>query len=197
MKMMIMINCFSETFEQQKGFSLISSREHCSRSSISRISDTSRAGFEPAVSLILGLVEWSCAEVILTRLLENLVKILQLRVSFQISMVSCCTFIMDHTVQFRWTSYIQWFHHGSSTLEHDTTHKNLNFGCKEVHHLPRAWFSSLKMCIYSLTEQDILYTLHPSTHLYFYICMSCLQYLGRACSLALLVSDILLSYTDY
>ena len=57
MKMMIMINCFSETFEQQKGFSLISSREHCSRSSISRISDTSRAGFEPAVSLILGLVE--------------------------------------------------------------------------------------------------------------------------------------------
>ena len=156
MKMMIMINCFSETFEQQKGFSLISSREHCSRSSISRISDTSRAGFEPAVSLILGLVEWSCAEVILTRLLENLVKILQLRVSFQISMVSCCTFIMDHTVQFRWTSYIQWFHHGSSTLEHDTIHKNLNFGCKEVHHLPRAWFSSLKMCIYSLTEQDYL-----------------------------------------
>ena len=71
-------------------------------------------------------------------------------------MVSCCTFIMDHTVQFRWTSHIQWFHHGSSTLEHDTTHKNLNFGCKEVHHLPRAWFSSLKMCIYSLTEQDYL-----------------------------------------
>lgn len=82
--------------------------------------------------LILGLVEWSYAEVILTRLLENLVKILQLRVSFQILMVSCSTFIMNYKFQFRWTSNIQCFHHGSSALEHNTTQKNLNFSCKEV-----------------------------------------------------------------
>ena len=130
MKMIIMINCFSEMFEQQKGFSLIYSRDHCPRSLLSRISHTPRARFETAVSLILGLVEWSCEEVILTILLENLVKILQLRISFQISMVSCSTFIMDHKVQFRWTSYIQCFHHESSTPEHDTTHKNLNFAKK-------------------------------------------------------------------
>ena len=46
--------------------SLISSRDHCQRSSPSRISDTPRAGFEPAQSLSSGLVEWSCAVVITT-----------------------------------------------------------------------------------------------------------------------------------
>ena len=45
---------------------LISSRDHCHRSSPSRISDTPRAGFEPAQNLSSGLVEWSCAVVITT-----------------------------------------------------------------------------------------------------------------------------------
>ena len=46
--------------------SLISSRDHCQRSSPSRISDTPRAGFEPAQNLSSGFDEWSCAIVITT-----------------------------------------------------------------------------------------------------------------------------------
>ena len=46
--------------------SLISSRNHCQRSSPSRISDMPRTGFEPAQNLSLGLVGWSCAVVITT-----------------------------------------------------------------------------------------------------------------------------------
>ena len=42
----------------------ISSRDHCQRSSLSRISDTPLAGFEPAQNMNSGLVEWSCAVVI-------------------------------------------------------------------------------------------------------------------------------------
>ena len=38
-------------------FSLISIRDHCQRSSPSRISDTPQAGFEPAQNLSSGLVE--------------------------------------------------------------------------------------------------------------------------------------------
>ena len=47
-----------------KAFSLIFSRDHCQRSSPSRISDTPRAGFEPAQNLSSGLVEWNFAIVI-------------------------------------------------------------------------------------------------------------------------------------
>ena len=49
--------------DQQKAFSLISSRDQCQWSSPSRISDTPRAGFQPAQNLSLGYVEWSCAVV--------------------------------------------------------------------------------------------------------------------------------------
>ena len=52
--------------DRRKAFSLISSRDHCQRSSPSRISDTPRAGFERAQSLSSALVEWSCAVVITT-----------------------------------------------------------------------------------------------------------------------------------
>ena len=41
-------------------------RDHCQRSSPSRISDTPRAAFEPAQNLSSGFVEWSCAVVITT-----------------------------------------------------------------------------------------------------------------------------------
>ena len=45
---------------------LISSRDHCQRSSPSRISDTPRAEFEFAQNLSSVLVEWSCAVVTTT-----------------------------------------------------------------------------------------------------------------------------------
>ena len=49
-----------------KGFSLISSRDHCQRSSPSWISVAPRAGFEPAQNLSSGLVGWICAVEITT-----------------------------------------------------------------------------------------------------------------------------------
>ena len=64
--MMMMMDCFCGMVDQRKAFSLISSQDHWQRSSPSRISDTPRAGFEPAHSLSSGLVEWSCAVVITT-----------------------------------------------------------------------------------------------------------------------------------
>ena len=48
---------FCGIVDQRKVFSLVSSRDHCQRSSPSRISDTLRAGFEPAQNLSSGLVE--------------------------------------------------------------------------------------------------------------------------------------------
>ena len=68
MMMMMMVNCFYGIVDRRKSFSLISSRDHCQRSSPSRISDTPRAGFEPAQSLSSGLIEWSCTVVITTTL---------------------------------------------------------------------------------------------------------------------------------
>ena len=62
----MMMNCFCGMVDRRKAFSLISSRDHCQRSSPSRISDTPRAGFEPAQNLSSDLVEWSCAVVITT-----------------------------------------------------------------------------------------------------------------------------------
>ena len=53
------VNCDDER-------SLFSSRDHCQRPSPSRISDTPRAGFEPAQNLSSGFDEWSCAVVITT-----------------------------------------------------------------------------------------------------------------------------------
>ena len=61
---LMMANCFCGMVDRRKAFSLISSRDYCQRSSSSRISDTPRAGFEPAQNLSSGFVEWSCAVVI-------------------------------------------------------------------------------------------------------------------------------------
>ena len=66
MMMMMMMNCFCSMVDRRKAFSLISSRDHCQRSSPSRISDTLRAGFEPAQNLSSDFVDWSCAVVIST-----------------------------------------------------------------------------------------------------------------------------------
>ena len=61
-----LINCFCGMVDRRKAFNLISSRDHCQRSSPSRISDTPRTGFKPAQNLSSGLVGWSCAVVIPT-----------------------------------------------------------------------------------------------------------------------------------
>ena len=63
---MIMMNCFCSMVDQRKVFSLISSQDHCQRSSPLRIFDMLRAGFEPAQNLSSGLVGWSCTVVITT-----------------------------------------------------------------------------------------------------------------------------------
>ena len=57
----LMMNCFCGMIDRHKALSLISSWDHCQRSSPRRISDTSRAGFEPAQNLSSGFVEWSRA----------------------------------------------------------------------------------------------------------------------------------------
>ena len=67
-QLMMIINCFCGMVDRRKVFSLISSRDHCQRSSPSRISDTPRAGFEPVQNLGSGSVEWNCAVVITTTL---------------------------------------------------------------------------------------------------------------------------------
>ena len=64
MMMMMMMNCFCGMGDQRKAFGLISSRDHCERSLPSRISDTPRAGFEPAQNLSSGLVECYLAQAI-------------------------------------------------------------------------------------------------------------------------------------
>ena len=60
------IEFFCGIVDGRKTFSIISSPDHCQRSSPSQISDTPRAGFEPAQNLSSGIVEWSCAVVITT-----------------------------------------------------------------------------------------------------------------------------------
>ena len=62
----MIMNCFCGMVGRRKAFSLISSRDHCQRSSPSWISDTPRAGFEPAQNPSSDFVEWSCAVVITT-----------------------------------------------------------------------------------------------------------------------------------
>ena len=64
MMMMMIMNFFCGMADRRKAFRLISSRDHCQRSSHLWISDTLRAGFEPAQNLSSGLVEWSCTVVI-------------------------------------------------------------------------------------------------------------------------------------
>ena len=66
MMMMMMMNCLCGMVDRRKAFVLISSGDHCQRSSPSLISYMPRSGFEPAQSLSSGLVEWSFAVVITT-----------------------------------------------------------------------------------------------------------------------------------
>ena len=76
--MMMMLNYFCAMVDWQKAFSLISSRDHCQRSSPLRISDSPQARFEPAQNLSLSLVEWSCTIVITTKPWHHCIKTLLL-----------------------------------------------------------------------------------------------------------------------
>ena len=58
--------CFCGMVDRWKTFSLISSRDHCQRSSPSWIPETLQARFETAQNLISSFVGWSCALVITT-----------------------------------------------------------------------------------------------------------------------------------
>ena len=64
--LLMMMNYFCGMVNRQKAVSLITSRDHCRRYSLSRVSDTPQAGSEPAQSLNSGFVEWTCAVVITT-----------------------------------------------------------------------------------------------------------------------------------
>ena len=66
MMMIMMMNCFCSMVDWRKTFSLISSQDHCQRSSPSWISTTLHTGFEPAQNVTSGLVEWSYVVVITT-----------------------------------------------------------------------------------------------------------------------------------
>ena len=111
-----MMNCFCGMVDRRKGFSLISSRDHCQRSSPSRISDTPRAGFEPAQNLSSGLVERSCAAVITpTPQRQNRTKLVVFLIFIshqsRLRMILIC---------FQEKSKIKW---------------TLNLVCKEIHYL--------------------------------------------------------------
>ena len=55
--MMMMMNYFCGMVNRRKAFSLISSWDHCQRSSLSQISDILHTGFEPAQNLSSGFAE--------------------------------------------------------------------------------------------------------------------------------------------
>ena len=61
--MMMMMTCFCGMVDQRKAFRLVSSRDHCQRPSPSRISDTPRAGFEPAENLSSNLVKGTLMQI--------------------------------------------------------------------------------------------------------------------------------------
>ena len=61
-----MMICFCGMVDRRKAFSFISGQDYYRRSSLSRISDTPQAEFEPAQNTSSGFVEWRYAVVIAT-----------------------------------------------------------------------------------------------------------------------------------
>ena len=57
MMMMMIMNYFCGMIDQQKILNVNSSQDHCQKFSLSQISDTLQAGFEPVESLSSGFVE--------------------------------------------------------------------------------------------------------------------------------------------
>ena len=62
----MMMICFCGMVDRRKAFSFISGQDYYRRSSLSRISDTPQAEFEPAQNTSSGFVEWRYAVVIAT-----------------------------------------------------------------------------------------------------------------------------------
>ena len=60
-ELIMMTNCFCGMVHRRKTFSLIYSRDHCQRSSPSRVSNTPQAEFEHAQNLSSGFIEKSCS----------------------------------------------------------------------------------------------------------------------------------------
>ena len=112
MMMMMMMNCFCGMVDRRKAFSLISSRDHCQRSSPSRISDTSQAGFEPAQNLSSGLAEWSCAVEICSTPCWHYFFFLIFFIEFHITNFQWNNLIPDSEVlfddKFTWLSVLKW-----------------------------------------------------------------------------------------
>ena len=63
---MMMMNCFCGIVHQRKEFRLFLNWGHHQKSSPSRTSNISQAGFEPVQNLSSGFIEWSCTMVIIT-----------------------------------------------------------------------------------------------------------------------------------
>ena len=72
--MKMMMSCFCGMVDRRQVYSLISSQDHCQRSSHSRIPDTPRAGFEPAQSPSSGITtaprRYSILKHLVVRILE-------------------------------------------------------------------------------------------------------------------------------
>ena len=127
----MMMNCFCGIVEHRKAFSLISSRDHCQRSSPSRISDTPRAGFEPVQNLRIWAVVITAStrrDEISLRLFKGisipygapLMKILQ---TFP------ATELTFHFIKLRCVSWIQNFHilifHNIKPWNYNTNRNNM------------------------------------------------------------------------
>ena len=67
---MMMMNCFCGMVDRREALTLISSWDHCQRSSPSGISDTPRAGFEPGLKFDIADFYPSIAEHLLERSIE-------------------------------------------------------------------------------------------------------------------------------
>ena len=102
MMVVMMMDSFCEMVDRRKAFSLISSREHCQRSSPSRNSNTPRAGFEPVQNLSSGFVEWRCAVLITPiprrpTIAHRFSYVYYIKFNQKYSWVHCC-----------WWGYYQW-----------------------------------------------------------------------------------------
>ena len=63
--LLLLLNCFCGMVDQPKAFSLISSQDHCQRSSPLQISNKLWARYEFVQNLSSGVAEWSCKVVMM------------------------------------------------------------------------------------------------------------------------------------
>ena len=158
---MMMMNCFCGMIDRRKAFSLISSRDHCQRSLPSRISDTPRAGFEPAQNLSSGFVEWNCAVVITTTLRLHIVACILLLLPLQQFYITKMMMLIFFVIVMRLHLYsmclFYWFLNNTSFKEHISviasdcsicyTGNDLNYvQCLYIAPMVKAWFMAPMEC---------------------------------------------------